>query len=71
MGKPGYGAHMHIDHVDHPSWQAQIRGSKLWTLEPVPECYNECRTLETVVKAGRSHCPGYKPLVSQDLDNRR
>ncbi|CAL1285779.1 unnamed protein product [Larinioides sclopetarius] len=52
MGKPGYGAHMHIDHVNNPSWQAQIKGSKLWTLEPVPECYNECRTLETIVNPG-------------------
>ncbi|OPL33630.1 hypothetical protein AM593_03341, partial [Mytilus galloprovincialis] len=24
MGSPGYGAHLHIDHVDLPSWQAQI-----------------------------------------------
>ncbi|GBM85418.1 hypothetical protein AVEN_130133-1 [Araneus ventricosus] len=41
-----------IDHVNNPSWQAQIKGSKLWTLEPVPECYNECRTLETSVNPG-------------------
>ena len=52
MGTPGYGAHMHIDHVTNPSWQAQIKGSKLWTLEPVPECYNECRTIEAVVYPG-------------------
>ncbi len=41
-----------IDHVTNPSWQAQIKGSKLWTLEPVPECYNECRTIEAVVYPG-------------------
>ncbi|KAL3858860.1 hypothetical protein ACJMK2_009109 [Sinanodonta woodiana] len=42
MGSPGYGAHMHIDNVGHPSWQAQITGTKQWTLEPPPECYFEC-----------------------------
>ncbi|GIY12431.1 cupin_8 domain-containing protein [Caerostris darwini] len=71
MGKPGYGAHMHIDHVDHPSWQAQIRGSKLWTLEPVPECYNECRTLETVVKAGEVIVLDTNRWYHKTLDNRR
>ena len=31
MGTPGYGAGMHIDDVDNPSWQAQISGIKHWT----------------------------------------
>ncbi|CAN7991987.1 unnamed protein product [Ixodes hexagonus] len=52
MGSPGYGAHLHIDHVGKPSWQAQIRGHKQWILEPVPECYSECHRLETVVHPG-------------------
>lgn len=26
MGTPGLGAHMHVDNVDLPSWQAQVRG---------------------------------------------
>ena len=30
MGTPGYGANMHIDDVDLPSWQAQISGIKHW-----------------------------------------
>ncbi|PRD31759.1 UNVERIFIED_CONTAM: hypothetical protein NCL1_22601 [Trichonephila clavipes] len=50
-GKPWY-IGWYIDHVNNPSWQAQIKGSKLWTLEPVPECYNECRILETIVNPG-------------------
>ena len=25
-GTPGLGAHMHVDNVDLPSWQAQVRG---------------------------------------------
>ncbi|XP_054716588.1 uncharacterized protein LOC129226036 [Uloborus diversus] len=52
MGTPGHGAHMHIDHVHNPSWQAQIKGRKEWTLEPVPECYNECKSLKTIVEPG-------------------
>ncbi|KAG0414469.1 hypothetical protein HPB47_008413 [Ixodes persulcatus] len=52
MGSPGYGAHLHIDHVGKPSWQAQIRGRKQWILEPVPECYSDCQSLEIVVNPG-------------------
>ncbi|XP_022091989.1 bifunctional arginine demethylase and lysyl-hydroxylase psr-1-like [Acanthaster planci] len=52
MGSPGYGAHMHIDDVELPSWQAQVKGHKRWTLEPPPECYLECQTLEVEVHPG-------------------
>ncbi|XP_075734164.1 uncharacterized protein LOC119176900 [Rhipicephalus microplus] len=52
MGSPGYGAHLHIDHVGKPSWQAQIKGKKLWTLKPVPECYSTCHELQVVVHPG-------------------
>ncbi|KAL5022012.1 hypothetical protein ScPMuIL_001167 [Solemya velum] len=53
MGSPGYGAHMHIDNVVNPSWQAQITGTKMWTLEPPPECYYECaNNIEVTVKSG-------------------
>ncbi|XP_013787260.1 uncharacterized protein LOC106471216 [Limulus polyphemus] len=52
IGAPGYGANMHIDHVVYPSWQAQIKGRKLWTLEPAPECFTECRTLEVTIETG-------------------
>ncbi|XP_064115206.1 LOW QUALITY PROTEIN: uncharacterized protein LOC135221330 [Macrobrachium nipponense] len=52
IGTPGYGAHLHIDHVGNPSWQAQIRGRKLWTLEPPPECYFHCVPMEVVVEPG-------------------
>lgn len=27
MGSPGFGAHMHVDNVVNPSWQAQVTGS--------------------------------------------
>lgn len=43
MGSPGYGAQMHVDNVVNPSWQAQVIGTKLWVLEPPPECYFECQ----------------------------
>ncbi|XP_054280434.1 bifunctional arginine demethylase and lysyl-hydroxylase JMJD6-B [Macrosteles quadrilineatus] len=52
MGSPGYGAKMHVDSVSHPSWQAQLRGRKKWTLQPPPECIYHCNTLEVVVSPG-------------------
>ncbi|XP_066289252.1 bifunctional arginine demethylase and lysyl-hydroxylase JMJD6-like [Branchiostoma lanceolatum] len=53
MGSPGYGAHLHIDAVGTPSWQAQVKGTKEWTLEPPPECYFECpHTLKVTVHPG-------------------
>ncbi|XP_053595295.1 uncharacterized protein LOC103574491 [Microplitis demolitor] len=52
MGSPGYGAPMHVDDVDHPSWQAQLKGSKLWILEPPRECYYSCKKLQVVVEPG-------------------
>lgn len=53
MGSPGYGAHLHIDHVDLPSWQAQITGRKRWVLEPPHDCYFQCTNhLEVVVNEG-------------------
>ncbi|KAI5699940.1 hypothetical protein M8J75_011431 [Diaphorina citri] len=52
MGSPGYGAQMHVDHVHFPSWQAQLRGSKLWTLLPPPECTSVCKKLQVLVESG-------------------
>lgn len=42
MGTPGYGAEIHIDDVNNPSWQAQISGIKKWTFKPVAECLFKC-----------------------------
>ncbi|KAK0172176.1 hypothetical protein PV328_005525 [Microctonus aethiopoides] len=52
MGSPGYGAPMHVDDVDYPSWQAQIKGSKLWILEPPRECHYQCNKLQVIVEPG-------------------
>ncbi|XP_014219942.1 jmjC domain-containing protein 4 [Copidosoma floridanum] len=52
MGSPGYGAPMHVDDVEYPSWQAQIRGRKKWILEPPRECHYSCDRLEVVVEPG-------------------
>lgn len=41
-----------IDDVWYPSWQAQIRGQKLWILEPPRECLYTCNRLEVVVSPG-------------------
>lgn len=52
MGGSGLGAHMHVDNVRLPSWQAQIKGTKEWTLAPPPECYYECTTFATIIQTG-------------------
>jgi hypothetical protein len=38
--------------VDHPSWQAQIKGEKLWILEPPRECHYVCKELKVTVHTG-------------------
>lgn len=53
MGTPGFGAPFHIDNVVHASWQAQIRGRKLWQLKPPPECARICPgPMETILEPG-------------------
>ncbi|KAM7361972.1 bifunctional arginine demethylase and lysyl-hydroxylase psr-1 [Cochliomyia hominivorax] len=52
IGTAGLGAHMHIDNVRLPSWQAQLSGSKRWLLAPPPECYFQCKSFDAVVKKG-------------------
>ena len=41
-----------VDDVEHPSWQAQIKGEKLWILEPPRECHYTCKRLEVIVHSG-------------------
>lgn len=41
-----------VDDVEHPSWQAQIKGEKLWILEPPRECHYTCKRLEVIVRSG-------------------
>lgn len=41
-----------VDHVSLPSWQAQCRGKKVWSLEPPPECHYQCQSMEVTVEAG-------------------
>lgn len=44
---------LQIDNVGNPSWQAQIKGTKKWTLEPPPECALVCDPkLEVTVQSG-------------------
>jgi len=44
---------LQIDNVGNPSWQAQIKGTKKWTLEPPPECALVCDPkLEVTVHPG-------------------
>jgi hypothetical protein len=43
---------LQVDNVQHPSWQAQLRGRKKWILQPPPECYYHCNNLEVTVEPG-------------------
>lgn len=52
MGGKGLGAHMHLDNVRLPSWQAQLKGTKEWLLAPPPECIFICSFFSMVVKPG-------------------
>uniref|UniRef100_A0A1B0EZ43 Putative phosphatidylserine-specific receptor ptdserr n=1 Tax=Lutzomyia longipalpis TaxID=7200 RepID=A0A1B0EZ43_LUTLO len=52
MGVPGKGAHLHVDNVRLPSWQAQLKGTKEWILAPPPECYYRCFSFSTIVTPG-------------------
>lgn len=53
MGLPGYGANMHIDYVGALSWQAQVKGTKKWTLQTPPECAGICvKQMDIIVKPG-------------------
>lgn len=54
MGWGGLGAHMHVDNVRLPSWQAQIKGMKKWVLAPPPECYFECSSFDVTVHPGET-----------------
>uniref|UniRef100_A0A224Z525 Phosphatidylserine specific receptor ptdserr n=1 Tax=Rhipicephalus zambeziensis TaxID=60191 RepID=A0A224Z525_9ACAR len=53
IGYAGHGLKTHLDYVLRPSWQAQIRGSKTWTLLPPPECESVCvPSLQVTVRPG-------------------
>lgn len=52
LGSSGYRETMHIDTVNRPSWQAQLKGSKRWFLFPPPECYYQCEALDVTVEPG-------------------
>lgn len=43
---------MQVDNVGHVSWQAQLKGQKLWVLQPPPECLYKCSFLQTILKPG-------------------
>lgn len=51
-----------MDNVRYPSWQAQLRGSKVWRLAPPPECYYRCSEIQVTVKSGE---------ISMQVDNKR
>ncbi|XP_029650708.1 uncharacterized protein LOC115224049 [Octopus sinensis] len=53
MGGFGKGAHIHIDAVKRPSWQAMIAGKKTFMLIVPPECEHLCKyTLNATMETG-------------------
>lgn len=38
--------------VELPSWQAQLSGTKTWTLTPPPECAHICHPFNVTVNKG-------------------
>ncbi|KOB71502.1 Uncharacterized protein OBRU01_13637 [Operophtera brumata] len=46
------GCSFQVDSVRHVSWQAQIRGRKLWQLAPPPECLYYCKWITFTVSPG-------------------
>jgi hypothetical protein len=52
MGGRGLGAHMHLDNVRLPSWQAQLKGTKEWSIAPTPECIFTCHSFSVIVNPG-------------------
>lgn len=45
------GAVMHLDYISRLMWQAQVIGSKTWSVAPTPECDSECTSFKFIVNA--------------------
>lgn len=43
---------LQVDNVQYPSWQAQLRGQKVWKLAPPPECFYKCHELQVTIAPG-------------------
>ncbi|XP_022710701.1 uncharacterized protein LOC111273265 isoform X2 [Varroa jacobsoni] len=52
VGNRGKGAHLHLDRLDKPSWQAQLGGVKRWTFCALPECYRTCQQISADLHPG-------------------
>lgn len=46
------GAIMHLDYIPRLMWQAQLRGTKRWSVAPTPECRTECEAFGFYVEPG-------------------
>ncbi|XP_068618759.1 uncharacterized protein [Battus philenor] len=46
------GAVMHLDYIPRLMWQGQIKGSKIWSIAPVPECEHMCHKFQYYVEPG-------------------
>lgn len=46
------GAVMHLDYIPRLMWQGQVKGNKIWSIAPVPECEHICYKFEYYVEPG-------------------
>ncbi|CAG4962668.1 unnamed protein product [Colias eurytheme] len=44
------GAVMHLDYIERLMWQGQVKGMKMWSVAPVPECENVCHMFKFYVE---------------------
>ena len=43
---------LQVDRVEVFTWQAQLSGTKVWTLTPPPECEHMCQAFNVTVNKG-------------------
>ncbi|CAH0398843.1 unnamed protein product [Chilo suppressalis] len=46
------GAVMHLDYISRLMWQGQVKGRKIWSVAPVPDCDHVCNKFQYYVEAG-------------------
>lgn len=46
------GAVMHLDYIPRLMWQGQVKGNKTWSIVPIPECENVCKSFNFYVEPG-------------------
>ena len=53
--------------VELSSWQAQLSGTKIWTLAPPPECEHVCQSFNITVNKGDISKCIHNLIVNHDV----